>query len=66
MFSMGAPWESDNLVSIGIVLLIALPTMRVATMCMWFLFRRHLDFALIAALVFAIIITSTLLGIRAP
>jgi uncharacterized membrane protein len=53
---------TDHLVSIGIVLLIALPTMRVATMGVWFLFHRDLDFALVAALVLAIIIASTLLG----
>jgi len=51
-----------DLVSTGIVLLIALPTMRVATMGVWFLFHRDLDFALIAALVLVIIIASTLLG----
>jgi hypothetical protein len=53
---------ADHLVSTGIVLLIALPTMRVATIGVWFLFHRDLDFALIAALVLAIIIASTLLG----
>jgi hypothetical protein len=36
--------------------------MRVATMGVWFLFHRDLDFALIAALVLVIIIASTLLG----
>jgi uncharacterized membrane protein len=53
---------AEHLVSIGIVLLIVLPTMRVATMGAWFLFHRNPDFALIAALVLVIIITSTLLG----
>jgi uncharacterized membrane protein len=52
----------DHLISTGIVLLIALPTMRVATMGMWFLVHRDLSFALIAALVLAIIIASALLG----
>jgi uncharacterized membrane protein len=49
-------------VSAGIVLLIALPALRVAMMAVWFLLRRELDFAVVAALVLAIIIVSTLLG----
>jgi hypothetical protein len=53
---------ADHLVSAGIVLLIALPTLRVAVMAVWFLFRRDVDFALIAALVLVIIVASTLLG----
>ena len=53
---------ADHLVLIGIVLLIVLPTMRVAAMGVWFLFRRDLQFALIAALVLAVIVASTLLG----
>ena len=53
---------SADFVSIGIVLLIALPTVRVATMAVWFLFNDNRDFALIAALVLAIIVASTLLG----
>jgi sorbitol-specific phosphotransferase system component IIBC len=53
---------SADFVSIGIVLLIALPTVRVATMAVWFLFNDDRDFALIAALVLAIIVASTLLG----
>jgi len=36
--------------------------MRVAAMGVWFLFRRDLQFALIAALVLAVIVASTLLG----
>jgi uncharacterized membrane protein len=55
----------DHLVSAGIVVLIALPIMRVVTMGVCFLFRRERDFALIAALVLAIIIASTLLGVGA-
>jgi hypothetical protein len=54
--------STDHFVSIGIVLLIALPTTRVATMGVWFLFHRDLDFAFVAALVLAIIIASTLFG----
>ena len=54
---------SAYFVSTGIVLLIALPPVRVATMAVWFLFNDDLDFALIAALVLAIIVASSLLGI---
>lgn len=54
-----------NLVSTGIIFLIALPTTRVATMAVWFLRNGDRDFALIAACVLAIIVASTLLGIRA-
>ena len=55
-------FASADFVSTGIVLLIALPTMRVATMAVWFLFNDDRDFALIAFAVFAIIVASTLLG----
>jgi hypothetical protein len=48
---------------IGIVLLIALPPVWVATMAVWFLFKDDRDFALVAALVLAIIVGSTLLGV---
>ena len=54
---------SAYFVSTGIVLLIALPPARVATMAVWFLFNDDRDFALIAALVLAIIVASTLLGV---
>ena len=54
--------DAEHLVSTGIVLLIVLPTVRVATMATWFLLHRHRDFALIAVLVLVIIIASTLLG----
>jgi hypothetical protein len=54
--------DAEHLVSTGIVLLIVLPTARVATMATWFLLHRHPDFALIAVLVLVIIIASTLLG----
>jgi uncharacterized membrane protein len=54
--------DAEQLVSTGIVLLIVLPTVRVATMATWFLFHRNPDFALIAVLVLVIIIASTLLG----
>jgi uncharacterized membrane protein len=57
--------HAEHLVSTGIVLLIALPPLRVATMGTWFLFHRDRDFALIAALVIVIIIASTLLGVGA-
>jgi Protein of unknown function (DUF1634) len=59
---VSAPPTAEHLVSAGIVLLIALPTIRVATMSVWFLFHRDLDFTLIAAVVLAIIIASTLSG----
>ena len=58
----GARSYAEHLVSTGIALLIVLPPVRVATMGTWFLFHRDPDFALIAALVLAIIIASTLLG----
>jgi uncharacterized membrane protein len=51
-----------GLVSAGVVLLIALPALRVAWMGVSFLLSRDRDLALIAALVLAIIIFSTLLG----
>jgi uncharacterized membrane protein len=54
---------SAYFVSTGIVLLIALPPVRVATMAVWFLFNDARDFALIAALVLVIIVASTLLGV---
>jgi uncharacterized membrane protein len=54
--------EGAHFVSAGIVLLIALPALRVAMMGVWFLLSRDLDFALVAAFVLAIIIVSTLLG----
>jgi Protein of unknown function (DUF1634) len=54
---------STDFVLTGIVLLIALPPVRVATMAVWFLFNDDRDFALIAALVLAIIVASTLLGV---
>ena len=55
-------WGGAHFVSSGIVFLIALPTVRVATMAVWFLFNDDREFALIAALVLAVIIASTLLG----
>jgi uncharacterized membrane protein len=58
----GPRWEGAHFVSAGIVLLIVLPTLRVAMMGVWFLFSRDLAFALVAALVLAIIMASTLLG----
>ena len=60
--SVSARSGADHLISTGIVLLIALPPMRVATMGMWFLVHRDFSFALIAVLVLAIIIASALLG----
>ena len=62
MSGVSARPVANHLVSAGIVLLIALPTLRVAVMAAWFLFRREVDFALIAALVLVIIVASTLLG----
>ena len=53
---------AGHLVLIGIVLLIVLPALRVAAMGTWFVFHGDLDFALIALLVLAVIIASTLLG----
>lgn len=54
-----------SIVSAGIVLMIALPTLCVAMMAAYFLSRRELDFAFIAALVVIIIVASTLLGVGA-
>jgi uncharacterized membrane protein len=62
VLSAGARSEAKHLVSIGIFLLIVLPAVRVAMMGTWFLFHGDPDFALIAALVLAVIIASTLLG----
>ena len=62
VLSASARSDARHLVSIGIVLLIVLPTARVATMGTWFLFHRDPGFALIAVLVLVIIIASTLLG----
>jgi uncharacterized membrane protein len=62
VLSATARSDAEHLVSAGIVLLILLPTVRVATMGTWFLFHGDPDFALIAVLVFVIIIASTLLG----
>lgn len=65
--AFGAPLRSPGarLVTAGIVVLIALPALRVAVMGVWFLLRRERDFALIAAAVLAIIVVSTLLGLGA-
>jgi len=62
MFGMSSPSISGKIVTAGIVILIALPTIRVATMSVWFLLNRNLDFAIIAGAVLAIIIASTLFG----
>jgi uncharacterized membrane protein len=60
-----SPRPGAHLVSAGIVLLIALPALRVVVMGVWFLLNREVDFALVAALVLMIIIASTVLGIAA-
>ena len=72
MIGMAAPalgasprFVSADFVSVEIVLLIALPALRVATMAVWFLFNDDRDFALIALAVLAIIVASTLLGAAA-
>jgi uncharacterized membrane protein len=52
-------------VSLGVIVLIALPVLGVAVAGLWFLFQRDLDFALMAALILAIIAISTALGVRA-
>ena len=62
VLSASARPHAEHLVSAGIVLLIVLPTVRVATIGAWFLFHRDPNFTLIAALVLVIIIASTLLG----
>jgi hypothetical protein len=59
---LGRPWGGVHLIVSGIVLLIALPTVRVTMMALWFLWNGERDFALIAALVLAIILASTLMG----
>jgi len=62
--ALGFPAQAGarHLISAGIVLLIALPTLRVAVMGIWFLFHRDLEFTVIAALVLAIIAASTFFG----
>jgi hypothetical protein len=60
-----SPSDSAHFISAGIILLIALPPLRVAMMGVCFLLSRDFDFAVVAALVLAIIIVSTLLGIGA-
>jgi hypothetical protein len=60
--STSARSDAERLVSTWILLLIALPTVRVATMGAWFLFHRDPDFAFVAVLVLVIIIASTLFG----
>jgi uncharacterized membrane protein len=64
ILDIGARSGAGKLVSIGIAVLIALPTLRVATMWVWFLVHRNFDFALIAGLVLTNIVVSTLLGVR--
>jgi uncharacterized membrane protein len=65
MLGISARSGADHLVSAGIVIMIALPIMRVVVMGVCFLFRRERDFALIAAIVLAIVIASTLFGVGA-
>ena len=65
VLSSSARSHAEHLVLTGIVLLIVLPTVRVATMGTWFLFHRDPVFALIAILVLVIIVASTLLGAAA-
>lgn len=62
VLGINAHGAGTQLVSAGIVLLIAMPTLCVAKMGICFLFRRELDFAFIAALVLTITIASTLFG----
>jgi len=59
---LGQPWGGAHVILSGIVVLIALPTIRVTMMALWFLWNGERDFALIAALVLAIILASTLIG----
>jgi len=65
-FGLSQRLGGAHFVSTGIVLLIMLPTVRVATMAVWFLINADRDFALVAALVLAIIVASTLFGANAP
>lgn len=64
-FGWAAALEKTGLISAGIVLLIGLPSIRVATMGLWFLFRRDFEFALIASAVLMIIVIATFLGLGA-
>jgi hypothetical protein len=66
VFGPSTYWDADHLISAGIVLLIGLPALRVATMGVWFYLHRDWSFTLVAVLVIAIIIVSTLLGVRSP
>jgi hypothetical protein len=61
----GSRLEGEHFVSAGIVLLIALPALRVAMMGVWFLLSRDLDFAVVAAFILAIIVLSALCAGRA-
>jgi uncharacterized membrane protein len=63
VLEISAHGAGPKLVSAGIVLLMALPILCVAKMGMCFLLRRELDFALVAALILAITIASTLFGL---
>ena len=65
ILGIGARLGAAHMVSLGIALLIALPTLRVAMMGVWFLLHRDFDFALMSSVVLAIIAISTLLGIIA-
>jgi uncharacterized membrane protein len=65
LFGWTAALGKPEFTSTGILLLIALPSVRVATMGLWFLFRRDFEFALIAMAVLAIIVIATFLGLGA-
>jgi hypothetical protein len=61
-FSIGIHGVHVSLVVVGVVLLIALPVMRVALMAWWFTAHRELQFALVAAVVLIVIVLSAILG----
>jgi uncharacterized membrane protein len=56
--------SATRAVTVGIALFIALPVARVALMLLWFLRRGDYRIAIIAALVFAVIVLGFVIGMR--
>lgn len=65
LLGLKTPAGRFDFVLAGIALLIALPTMRVAAMGVWFILHRDLQFAFVALLVLTIIVVSALIGATA-
>lgn len=62
VIAVGSPEAGTRIASAGILLFIALPVARVATMLIFFARAREYRFSAIAALVLAIIFSSYLIG----